>query len=48
MSWPYGTAANWQNHRFPGRAAFVIELPAGPLAPAAARRYAVAALRLAQ
>jgi murein peptide amidase A len=31
LQWPYGTAANWQNHRFPGTAAFVVELPAGPV-----------------
>jgi protein MpaA len=34
IRWPYGTAANWQNHRFPGTASFVVELPAGPV-PAA-------------
>jgi protein MpaA len=31
IRWPYGTAANWQNHRFPGTASFVAELPAGPV-----------------
>jgi murein peptide amidase A len=31
IAWPYGTAANWQNHRFPGTASFVVELPPGPL-----------------
>jgi protein MpaA len=31
IRWPYGTAANWQNHRFPGTASFVAELPPGPL-----------------
>jgi len=34
IEWPYGTAANWQNHKFPGTASFVVELPPGPL-PAA-------------
>jgi hypothetical protein len=34
IRWPYGTAANWQNHRFPGTASFVVELPPGSL-PAA-------------
>jgi murein peptide amidase A len=34
IRWPYGTAANWQNHRFPGTASFVVELPPGPV-PAA-------------
>ena len=31
IEWPYGTAANWQNHRFPRAASFVVELPAGPV-----------------
>jgi murein peptide amidase A len=31
IEWPYGTASNWQNHRFPGTASFVVELPPGPL-----------------
>jgi protein MpaA len=31
IEWPYGTAANWQNHRFPGTASFVVELPPGPV-----------------
>jgi murein peptide amidase A len=31
IEWPFGTAANWQNHRFPGTASFVVELPAGPV-----------------
>jgi protein MpaA len=34
LRWPYGTAANWQNHRFPGTASFVVELPAGAVSPA--------------
>ena len=34
IRWPFGTASNWQNHRFPGTASFVVELPAGPV-PAA-------------
>ena len=29
IEWPYGTASNWQNHKFPGTASFVVELPAG-------------------
>lgn len=33
MRWPAGTAPNWQNHRFPGRAAYVVELPQGSLSP---------------
>ena len=34
IEWPYGTASNWQNHRFRGDASFVVELPPGRL-PAA-------------
>lgn len=44
LPWPNGTAPNWQNHRFPGAAAFVVELPAGPLTPGAAGRYVAAIL----
>jgi murein peptide amidase A len=44
IPWPYGTAANWQNHAFPGTASFVVELPAGRVPPSAVPRY-VAALR---
>jgi protein MpaA len=29
VRWPHGTASNWQNHRFPGTASFVVELPPG-------------------
>ena len=29
IEWPFGTATNWQNHKFPGTASFVVELPAG-------------------
>ena len=39
-----GTATSWQNHTFPGTSAFVVELPAGPLSPASARRHADAVL----
>jgi len=39
-----GTATSWQNHRLPGTSAFVVELPAGPLSPASARRHAGAVL----
>ena len=38
MRWPAGTAPNWQNHRFPGSAAFVVELPHGALASGLAGR----------
>jgi protein MpaA len=40
IRWPPGTAPNWQNHRFPRAASFVVELPAGPLGRAAASRHA--------
>jgi protein MpaA len=39
-----GTATGWQNATFPGTTAWVVELPAGPLAPAQARRHARAVL----
>ena len=42
-----GTATSWQNHRAPGTTAFVVELPAGPLSPASARRHARAVLAVA-
>jgi murein peptide amidase A len=48
LRWPNGTAPNWQNHRFPGSPSFVVELPAGRLTNAAARRHVDALLRLAQ
>jgi murein peptide amidase A len=38
MRWPAGTGPNWQNHRFPGNAAYVVELPRGALAPRLAER----------
>ena len=40
IRWLHGTAPNWQNHRFPGAASFVVELPRGALGPAAAARHA--------
>jgi protein MpaA len=41
-----GTVARWQNHRLPGRTAFVVELPAGrlPAGVVLAHRRAVLAL----
>src|SRR3954469_16106688 len=42
-----GTATGWQNHAFPGTSAFVVELPAGPLGPAATARHADAVLAIA-
>jgi protein MpaA len=38
MRWMDGTAPSWQNRRFPGTASYVVELPAGPLAPALEQR----------
>lgn len=46
LRWPAGSAPNWQNHRFPRSASFVVELPPGPLPPRAAARYARAVLGL--
>jgi hypothetical protein len=42
-----GTAVSWQNRRAPGTTAFVVELPAGPLAARGARRHARAVLAVA-
>jgi protein MpaA len=39
-----GTATGWQNATFPGTTAFVVELPAGSLTRAGARRHARAVL----
>ncbi|HZS23629.1 MAG TPA: DUF2817 domain-containing protein [Gaiellaceae bacterium] len=44
IEWPYGTASNWQNHRFPGTASFVVELPPGAV-PAARIGVWVRAIR---
>jgi protein MpaA len=41
-----GSAVGWQNHAFPGTTSFVVELPAGPLTPAAARREALAVIEV--
>jgi protein MpaA len=46
LSWPDGTASNWQNHRFRHASSFVVELPPGPLTPAAAARYGRAVIEL--
>jgi hypothetical protein len=46
MAWPPGSASRWQNGI--RQVSFVVELPAGELADAAARRYADAILRLAE
>jgi N-acetylmuramoyl-L-alanine amidase/Zinc carboxypeptidase len=46
---PYyrGTATSWQRHRWPGSAAFVVELSSGELTRAAAGRHARAVLAVA-
>jgi protein MpaA len=41
-----GSVSSWQNHTFPGSTAFVVELPAGKLAPSRARTLAHAAAAL--
>jgi murein peptide amidase A len=46
LHWLAGTAPNWQNHRFPHTASFVVELPPGPLSHADAARYAIAVFDL--
>jgi len=47
IRWPAGAATRWQNHTFPGTAAFVVELAAGPLGPGPAAHYAAAIRGLA-
>jgi protein MpaA len=47
IPWPSGAAPNWQNHRVPGRAAFVVELAPGPPTRASALRHARVIRRLA-
>jgi len=48
IEWPYGTAANWQNHAFPGTSSFVVELPAGSLSSQALARHVGAVLHIAK
>ena len=43
-----GIATRWQNTYFPRSSAFVVELPEGPLSPAAATRHARAVLAAAR
>jgi protein MpaA len=38
MRWPAGTGPNWQNHRFPRSASYVVELPHGALVSGLAGR----------
>lgn len=48
LPWPDGTAPNWQNHRFPGTASFVVELPPGELDDDLEGRLERAIVRLAR
>jgi murein peptide amidase A len=48
LPWPNGTAPNWQNHRFPGTASFVVELPPGQLDDDLQGRLERAIVRLAR
>ncbi|MDQ4048454.1 MAG: DUF2817 domain-containing protein, partial [Actinomycetota bacterium] len=43
-----GTATSWQNNRFPGDSAFVVELPGGRLSATAVDRHARAVLSVAR
>jgi protein MpaA len=47
LPWPNGTGPNWQNHRFPATASFVVELAPGPLSPAVVERHVRAIQRIA-
>jgi protein MpaA len=47
LPWLPGSAPNWQNHRFPGSASFVVELAPGPLAQGPASDHALAVLAAA-
>ena len=48
LPWLAGTAPNWQNHRFPGTASFVVELPPGPASPDVLRLHGGAVGRLSE
>jgi protein MpaA len=43
-----GTATRWQNHKFPGHIAFVVELPAGSLSKRAVKRHVRAVLAVSR
>jgi len=43
-----GSAIGWENHTVPSGTAFAVELPAGPLGPAAVDRFARAILAVSQ
>ncbi len=42
LPWPAGTGPNWQNHRFPGAASFVVETPRGKLSSSLRSRLTAA------
>jgi protein MpaA len=44
LRWPPGSGPHWQNRRFPGAAAFVVELPPGRPEEAGVRRHVRAIL----
>ncbi len=44
----HGTAITWEMHAFPGSAAFVVEMPPGPISGRSAGRQARAALTVAE
>ena len=46
LRWPPGSAARWQNTRFPHKASFVVELAAGALSEERVTRHAAAIRRL--
>jgi hypothetical protein len=46
MRWPAGTAPNWQNHRYPGKSSFVVELPRGAVTPAVKSQLSEALVRM--
>jgi murein peptide amidase A len=48
LPWLVGTAPNWQNHRFPHTASFVVELPPGLLDRRDAERYGQAIFDLSR
>ncbi|MGV1049899.1 MAG: M14 family zinc carboxypeptidase [Solirubrobacterales bacterium] len=48
LPWMDGTAPNWQNHQFPGRSSYVVELPPGPLSPSLGQRIGTAIVKVAR
>jgi protein MpaA len=48
LRWPAGTGPNWQNHRFPGTASFVVETPRGRLGDSLRTRLTYALSQLGE